>query len=82
MEDDIKITRNTQEIIEAEIKNYNMTLDLKAKRLRHDCDDWRKGADSKRLCKHLNKLFLILPPGQSRKILEKMWEDRDDWNFE
>jgi len=82
MEDEIKITRNTPEIIEAEIKNYNMTLDLKTKKLKHDCDDWRKGVDSKRLCKHLNKLFLNLPPGQSQRILEKMWEDRDDWSFE
>ena len=59
-----------------------MTINVKAKKLKHDCDDWRKGVDSKRLCKHLNKLFLNLPPGQSQRILEKMWEDRDDWSFE
>ena len=37
---------------------------------------------SKRMCKHVDRLFLSLPPGQSRKILERIWEERDDWSFE
>jgi len=36
----------------------------------------------KRMCKHLGKLFLSLPPGQSKRVLERIWEDVDGWVFE
>jgi len=34
------------------------------------------------MCKHVDKFFLILPPGQASKILERIWEEKDDWTFE
>jgi hypothetical protein len=50
--------------------------------IKHNCDDWRKGMHRKRMCKHLGKLFLSLPPGQSKRILEMIWKDVDGWVFE
>jgi len=34
------------------------------------------------MCKHVDRLFLSLPPGQAQKILERIWDERDDWSFE
>jgi len=68
--------------VKAEVKDYYIEVDFDGKVLRHNCDDWRKGMGSKRMCKHVDRLFLSLPPGQSRKILERIWEERDDWSFE
>ena len=82
MPEEVKITLNTKDLIKAKIKDYTIEVDLSGKVLRHDCDDWKKTTDRKRMCKHVDKFFLSLPPGQARKILEKIWEQKDDWTFE
>ncbi|MBA7465584.1 DUF72 domain-containing protein [archaeon] len=82
--DDSELTINlvSEDRIQAEIRSYVVDIDLEERTLRHDCDDWRKGVDRKRLCKHLAKLFLKLPPGQAKQVLGDMWENRDSWRFE
>jgi uncharacterized protein YecE (DUF72 family) len=82
MPEEVKITFSTKDLIKAKIKDYTIEVDLSGKVLRHDCDDWKKTTDRKRMCKHVDKFFLSLPPGQARKILEKIWEQKDDWTFE
>ena len=68
--------------IEASIRDYYITIDMKEHVIKHNCDDWRKGKSSKRMCKHLGRLFLTLSPGQAKDILTKIWEDLDSWFFE
>ena len=82
MAEEIKITLSTKELVKAKIKDYSIEVDLSEKILRHDCDDWKKTTSSKRMCKHVDKFFLSLPPGQASKILERIWEEKDDWTFE
>ena len=82
MAEEIKITLSTKELVKAKIKDYSIEVDLSDKILRHDCDDWKKTTSSKRMCKHVDKFFLSLPPGQASKILERIWEEKDDWTFE
>jgi len=82
MDEELRITHSSAEHVKAEVKDYYIEVDFDGKVLRHNCDDWRKGMGSKRMCKHVDRLFLSLPPGQSRKILERIWEERDDWSFE
>ena len=68
--------------IDARVKEYRIEVDPEAKRIRHDCDDWAKGASVKRMCKHVNKLFLGLPKKTAEEMLSNIWEDRDRWSFE
>ncbi len=82
MPEEINITLNTKDLVKAKIKDYTIEVDFKGRILRHDCDDWKKTTDRKRMCKHVDKFFLTLPPVQARKILEKIWEEKDDWTFE
>lgn len=82
MDEELRITHSSAEHVKAEVKDYYIEVDLAGKALRHNCDDWRKGMGSKRMCKHVDRLFLSLPPRQSRKILKRIWEERDDWSFE
>ncbi len=81
-DDELRITRSSRDRVEAEIRDYHIEIDVGAKTIRHDCDDWRKSLGMKRMCKHLDKLFLSLPPGQARELLGKIWEERDEWSFE
>jgi uncharacterized protein YecE (DUF72 family) len=82
MPEEVRLTLNTKELIKAKIKDYTIEIDLSGKVIRHDCDDWKKTTDRKRMCKHVDKFFLTLPQGQSRRILERIWEEKDDWTFE
>jgi len=79
---EIEVTYSGDDAVRARLRDYTMEVDLEHRVIKHDCDDWRKGASSKRMCKHLGKLFLSLPPGQARRILGLIWEDIDGWAFE
>ena len=70
------------ESIVATVKNYRVEIDVKNRRIFHDCEDWKKSAESKRFCKHLVKLFLKMPRDISLKILEDISGNIDDWSFE
>ena len=79
---DLEVLHSSNDQITARLRNYNIDLNLDRKVLKHDCDDWAKGKSSKRLCKHLVKLFMTLPPGQSKRVLARIWDDVDGWVFE
>jgi hypothetical protein len=78
----VQVYSNSSNGVKARIRNYNIEIDLIDKVIRHDCDDWKKSTSKKRMCKHVNRLFLTLPTGQAQQILESIWENRDDWTFE
>ena len=80
-DDELVVNTNTGDRIQAEIQDYFIDIDAEAKVLRHDCGDWRKGADRARLCKHIAKLLLSLPPAQAEKLLEDMWANKERWTF-
>jgi hypothetical protein len=78
----LEITQISSDKISARIKDYHIDVDLDRKVLRHDCDDWMKGKSTKRMCKHIVKLFMSLPQGQSERVLSRIWDDVDGWIFE
>jgi len=80
--EELTITRSSGGRIEATIRDYRIEVDLPGRLLRHDCDDWRKGLNAKRMCKHVNKLFLSLPGEQAKEILAGIWEEKERWRFE
>jgi uncharacterized protein YecE (DUF72 family) len=80
-DEELKIILNSGDCIDAEIRRYTVEIDLKGKTIKHDCGDWRKGADRKRICKHVSKLFLSLPESQAKKFLNDIWENIEDWSF-
>ena len=79
---DLQITQSSKSSVKAQIRNYTIDIDKDHKIIIHNCDDWRKGKDQKRMCKHLAKLFLSLPEATSREILTDVWTHKDSWRFE
>ncbi|HUV34882.1 MAG TPA: hypothetical protein VMW22_08100, partial [Candidatus Desulfaltia sp.] len=79
---ELRVTYSGDDAIRARLRDYGIEVDLDRQVVKHDCDDWRKGAGSKRMCKHLGKLFLSLPPGQAKRVLTLIWDDVDGWVFE
>lgn len=82
VDEELSIMRSSGDRIEAAIRDYSIEIDLNGRVLRHDCSDWRKGLDAKRMCKHVAKLFLSLPERRAKEILSRIWEERDGWRFE
>lgn len=79
---DLSVTESGDESIKARLRDYYIEVDMENQVIKHDCDDWRKGMHRKRMCKHMGKLFLSLPPGQAKRVLERIWKDVDGWVFE
>ncbi len=79
---EVRIVKQTPTKIEAQVKNYRVVIDLEEKILAHDCADWEKIHEGKRLCKHIAKLFLKLPPRVSSKLLEDIALNLEEWSFE
>ena len=80
-DNELDVTLNSGDRVEAGIRRYSIEIDRNSKTVTHDCDDWRKGADRKRMCKHVAKLLLSLPEGQALELLAEMWVNRDGWQF-
>ena len=79
---ELTLKLNTGRRVQADIRSYTIDIDADERTLKHDCDDWRKGKDQKRICKHVAKLFLSLPEGQAEDLLTEMWGNRESWRFE
>jgi uncharacterized protein YecE (DUF72 family) len=81
-EKDLNITLISKDRIEARLRGYYINVDVNGRTIRHDCDDWRKGRDQMRICKHVAKMFLKLPTRLSERVLDEMWKQKDSWRFE
>lgn len=81
-DEELCIEEATDEHILATIRNYFIDIDLANRVITHNCDDWKKGLDIKRMCKHLCKLFLSLPKQQSIKMLKDIIKEKGLWNLE
>jgi hypothetical protein len=67
--------------IEGKVRNYNILLDKNSKVISHDCGDWERSIETHRLCKHIGKVFLILPEEASLNWLLSIESELDDWRF-
>jgi uncharacterized protein YecE (DUF72 family) len=67
--------------IEARIGEYGVVVDLAKRRVVHNCEDFAKSMHDGRLCKHLGRLFLSLPPDRAAALLRVIAGDRDSWTF-
>lgn len=75
------IINKVNDEIKAKVGNYNIIINLREKRVSHDCEDWKKRKDAKLFCKHLARLFLVLGD-EGKSVVEEIAKDRDSWKFE
>lgn len=67
--------------VEAEVRDYVILIDVAGRIVVHDCEDWRKRIEEKRICKHVAKLLLVLPKRISENILKDISLNYDEWGF-
>lgn len=68
--------------VSARVKAYRVEVDRVERRIFHDCEDWKKLVESRRFCKHLVKLFLVLPRELSVELLSDIASNLEEWSFE
>jgi len=81
-DDELTIQKSSDDIIKVKVKDYTVEFYPKEKTLKHNCDDWRKGIEERRLCKHVVKVLLSIKPEKAQNIIKSMIKDKQDWNFQ
>jgi uncharacterized protein YecE (DUF72 family) len=81
LDSDLTITKRTSERLEATLREYHILIDAKEKMILHDCADWERVASTKKLCKHLAKLFLSTDREEANRILKDVYLQEDIWQF-
>jgi len=80
-DDDLKIERESDERLEATIREYHIVIDFEARTILHDCADWSKMLSSKRFCKHIGKLLLSMDKERATNMLRKIYSQKEAWQF-
>jgi len=80
-DDELKIEKESDERLEATIREYHIVIDFEARTILHDCADWSKMLSSKRFCKHIGKLLLSMDKEKATDMLRKICSQKDTWQF-
>jgi hypothetical protein len=78
---ELRIEEETDERVEATVREYHIVVDFEAKAILHDCADWSKMLPAKTFCKHIGKLFLSLDKEKATEMLRKIYSQKDAWQF-
>ncbi len=71
----------SEDSIKAKIRNYEISIDVKNRVILHDCADWARCILEKKFCKHLGKVFLLMPEKTAFDLLNRVLQERDSWEF-
>lgn len=80
-DDELELVRETENQIEALIRDYHITIDLGTNTILHDCADWSRVLPNKKLCKHIAKLLLSIDREKATEILRRLYTQRKTWQF-
>ncbi len=67
--------------VDAVIRGYHIVIDAEAATISHDCADWGRVLATKKLCKHIAKLLLLMNREKATEMLRKMYTQQDKWRF-
>ena len=78
---EVSIEELSDDYIKAKVKDYIVIIDIENKVLMHNCADFARVSTVKQFCKHLAKLFQVIPRNVSVKVLKKIFNELDEWTF-
>jgi uncharacterized protein YecE (DUF72 family) len=78
---DLTITKRVDERLEARVREYHIVVDAGEKTIFHDCADWERVSSTKKLCKHVAKLFLSIDREEANGILQDLYGHEEAWRF-
>ncbi len=79
--DEIVVEEASPEMIRARVRDYIIIVDVEDKLLMHNCADFARVSVVKQFCKHIARLFQVIPMDLSSRILKQMYNDLNEWTF-
>lgn len=80
-DNELTIVKQTDELVEAVIRDYHIVMNTTMKMILHDCADWGKILSTKKLCKHVARLLLSMERQRATETLRKMYSEEETWQF-
>jgi len=80
-DNELTIQKETDERVEAVLREYHIVIDFEGRTILHDCADWSKMLSSKKFCKHIGKLLLSLKREKAARILRQIYGQKETWQF-
>jgi uncharacterized protein YecE (DUF72 family) len=80
-DNEVQMIKETEDQIEATVRDYHVVVDTKNRSLLHDCADWGKIMSTKRLCKHVAKMLFMIDQQKAIEVLRSIYENEESWNF-
>jgi len=56
-------------------------IDFEKKIISHDCADWDRRKTTKKLCKHLGKVFLAIPDDVAKALVRDLIGNPNFWSL-
>ncbi len=82
IDQEVTLEELTETHIKASVRTYRVVIDGMKHTIQHDCADWSRQSIAKRFCKHVVKVFLMLPETSANRMLMKICQELDSWSFE
>ncbi len=80
-DNEVNINQADSNKIQAAVRKYSVTMDMRSKTILHDCGDWERSIETKQLCKHIGRLLLTIPEPLATEWISRIRSDLDEWNF-
>jgi len=79
----VSLDKSTDTLLSGSVKEYSVLIDRQAKRIEHDCVDFRTNRAVARLfCKHLGAFLMQADRAKTTRLLRELLRERDHWTFE
>jgi hypothetical protein len=78
---ELDLISQSDDRVEASIRGYHIIIDSEAKMISHDCEDWKKILQTRKLCKHVAKMLLAMDRERAVTILRKLHRHEQTWKF-
>jgi len=80
-DDELKILQSNSKVLKARIRSYVVDIDYRKKIISHDCADWSRRRASRKLCKHLGKILIMIPKQRATIFLRDLIANPNSWNL-
>lgn len=80
-DEDVSIIIASKDRVEARVRDYHLTMDMKSKAIVHDCGDWERSLETKQLCKHVGRVLLTLSAEVALAWVTEVESDLEGWSF-
>ncbi|MEM4311721.1 MAG: DUF72 domain-containing protein [Nitrososphaerales archaeon] len=67
-------------VFEGIVRDYEFKIDINKRDINHNCPDWLK-REGGELCKHMVKVFQLLPEDVSRRLILDIIQHKKYWSF-